>query len=339
MELIERYLQAVKFWLPKEQKQDIIAELSADIYSQVEERESELGRKLNNLEVEAILIQRGRPVLVANRYQPQQYLIGPVLFPIYTFVLKMIAIGYLLPWTLIWIAIMTYSPTYRVTHGGWPGSIGGAWANLWSMTFFVIGTATVVFAVLEQVQAKNNFMEKWDPRKLPSVKNPNQIKRSSSILEIAAMGIFGIGWWLTAFSTRQIMNFQGIRITLTPTWWYFFAAFLVVNVAHITLSAFNFARPYWTMRRAMVKFVVEIAGACSFYLFLRANIVGEIWVRNLSPEKNSELTSFINATMAHYAGVALLIGGIVAASNIYRILRLRRGARTQLLENVVAVVL
>jgi hypothetical protein len=26
---------------------------------------------------------RGRPLLVANRYQPQQYLIGPVLFPIY----------------------------------------------------------------------------------------------------------------------------------------------------------------------------------------------------------------------------------------------------------------
>jgi hypothetical protein len=31
MELLERYLQAVKFWLPKKQKQDIIAELSEDI--------------------------------------------------------------------------------------------------------------------------------------------------------------------------------------------------------------------------------------------------------------------------------------------------------------------
>src|ERR1043166_7645287 len=114
MELIERYLQAVKFWLPKEQKQDIIAELSEDIYSQVEEKESALGRKLNHLEVEGILLQRGRPVLVANRYQPQRYLIGPVLFPIYTFVLKMIALGYLLPWTLIWIGIIRFSPTYRV---------------------------------------------------------------------------------------------------------------------------------------------------------------------------------------------------------------------------------
>src|ERR1051325_8904459 len=115
MELIERYLQAVKFWLPRQQKHDIIAELSEDIHSQVEEKESELGRTLSNLEVEMILKQRGRPVLVANRYQPQQYLIGPVLFPIYTFVLKMIAVGYLVPWVLILMAIIKFRQTYRAT--------------------------------------------------------------------------------------------------------------------------------------------------------------------------------------------------------------------------------
>lgn len=54
MELIDRYLQAVKFWLPKQQKQDIIAELSEDIYAQVEEQESGLGRKLNEAEVGAM---------------------------------------------------------------------------------------------------------------------------------------------------------------------------------------------------------------------------------------------------------------------------------------------
>jgi len=101
MELLERYLQAVKFWLPKEQKQDIIAELSEDLRSQVEEKETELGRKLSEVEVEAILRQRGRPVLVANRYLPQQYLIGPVLFPIYSFVLKIVALFYLVPWVLV----------------------------------------------------------------------------------------------------------------------------------------------------------------------------------------------------------------------------------------------
>jgi hypothetical protein len=89
MELIDRYLQAVKFWLPKNQKQDIIVELSEDLRSQVEDREAELGRKLNESEVADLLKQRGRPVLVANRYKSQQHLIGPVLFPIYVFVLRL----------------------------------------------------------------------------------------------------------------------------------------------------------------------------------------------------------------------------------------------------------
>ena len=44
MELLDRYLKAVKFWLPSDQKQDIIAELSEDLRSQIEDKESELGR-------------------------------------------------------------------------------------------------------------------------------------------------------------------------------------------------------------------------------------------------------------------------------------------------------
>jgi len=148
MELIERYLQAVRFWLPKEQKQDIIAELSEDIRSQVEEKESALGRTLTENEVEMILKERGRPVLVANRYQPQQFLIGPVLFPIYTFVLRVVAVCYLVPWGLGWIGMMTYAPTYRTQRGGWLRGAGQSWGDLWMVSFLAIGVITVVFAVL-----------------------------------------------------------------------------------------------------------------------------------------------------------------------------------------------
>src|SRR4249919_1210750 len=95
-ELVDRYLQAVGFWLPKAQQQDILAELSEDLHSQIEEKETELGRSLNESEMDAILKQRGRPLLVANRYLPQRSLIGPVLFPIYLFVVKLVALFYLL---------------------------------------------------------------------------------------------------------------------------------------------------------------------------------------------------------------------------------------------------
>ena len=44
MELLDRYLQAVRFWLPRKQQDDIIAELGDDLRSQIEEREASLGR-------------------------------------------------------------------------------------------------------------------------------------------------------------------------------------------------------------------------------------------------------------------------------------------------------
>ena len=52
-----------------------------DINSQIGGMETELGRKLNEAEVEAVLKRWGNPMLVAERYQPHRQLIGPALFP------------------------------------------------------------------------------------------------------------------------------------------------------------------------------------------------------------------------------------------------------------------
>lgn len=190
MELIDRYLQAVKFWLPKNQKQDIIAELSEDLRSQIEDREAELGRKPNESEVAEMLKQRGRPVLVANQFRPQQNLIGPILFPIYVFVLKIVAAFYLAPWALLWITVAIVRPAH-------PGlslisTVGSFWTSFWPTTLSMIGSVTIIFAILERAQQKSKFMEKWDPRKLPPVRDPNRIPLSNSIGELTAnMVLFG----------------------------------------------------------------------------------------------------------------------------------------------------
>src|ERR1700760_4714877 len=98
MELLDRYLQAVEFWLPRKQQKDIIEELRDDLNSRIEEKESALGRPLNEGELILLLQQTGHPIRVAGRYLPQQQsLIGPMLFPIYKFVLKIVSLFYLLP--------------------------------------------------------------------------------------------------------------------------------------------------------------------------------------------------------------------------------------------------
>ena len=68
MELVDRYLKSVRSCLPAAQRDDIISELSENLREQIEDREGELGRPLNESEVEALLKQHGHPLVVASRY-------------------------------------------------------------------------------------------------------------------------------------------------------------------------------------------------------------------------------------------------------------------------------
>jgi hypothetical protein len=322
MQLLERYLQAVKFWLPKDQKEDIIAELSEDIRSQIDEKEAELGRKLNEPELESILKRRGRPILVANRYLPQEHLIGPVLFPIYRLVLKIVMLCYVVPWTVTWITLLIFNFGYAAKFVGhsWVEALGYLWASLWSTAFLAAGIVTLIFAILERVQLKKHFLEEWDPRKLPPVNNPNVISRFNSIVELAA-NLFFCVWWTAHMSSSVVFNQPNLRISLAPAWRYFFWGFLFIAFLNIALAAVNLARPYWTARRAAVRLVSDIAGSILFCWLLKSNLLVEIAGASISPAKAVQLTAAINLWMARMFPVAVIFGVVIAVVNIFRIVR------------------
>jgi len=319
MELVDRYLQAVGFWLPKKQKDDIIKELSEDLHSQIEEKEAELGRKLNESEVEAILKQRGRPVLVANHYLPQQYLIGPVLFPIYRFVLMIVGLCYLVPWLLVAIPLFSFSTTYRDQHSRIAG-VMSAWSSLWITALTATAVVTIVFAVLERANARSHFLEEWEPRKLPPVRDPRQIRRSSSIFELAAGLAFCI-WWIGYMSSPVVIHRPDVRIVLTPGWPYFFWGFLAVMLVNIPLSAVNLVRPYWTRLRATVRLLSDLAGSALFCWMLKAHIFALITVINVPPARTVEIISQLNLWMERSFPIAVVAGVAILVFNVFRIVR------------------
>ncbi|HTB13958.1 MAG TPA: hypothetical protein VK752_20425 [Bryobacteraceae bacterium] len=325
MELVERYLQAVQFWLPRGQKDDIIAELSEDLHAQIEEKEAGLGRKLTDVEVEAILRQRGRPVLVANRFLPRDYLIGPVLFPIYMFVLKIVMLGYVVPWILVWIGMMIYSPGYRVQHAAhsWLEAFGYVWSSLWGTAFLAAGTVTVVFAVLERVQKKSGFLEKWDPHKLPPLRNPNVITRPSAFFELV-INALGVVVWVTNMYSPVTMISE-VRISVSPLWPWFFWGFLLVSLVNTALAAVNLTRPFWTTQRAIVRLLSDATGSALFCWLLKANILTGFAVAGMSLERTAEITQLINYWVGRAFPIAVAIGVAVLCGNIYRLVRLKTG--------------
>jgi hypothetical protein len=322
MELIDRYLQAVGFWLPKAQKQDILAELSEDIRSQVEEKETELGRNLNDAEAETILKQRGSPIIVANRYLPQQHLIGPLLFPIYWLVLKMAWLFYFVPWLLVWICLAGFVPSYR---GENPGTmIASTLHAFWITAVYTFAFVTMAFALIEKYALKSGFLEKWNPHKLPPLRDPNHIKRSSSIAEIVALLIVCF-WWINFMSSPVMVNRPDVRIVLAPAWRYYFWWIVILIAVTIATACANLLRPYWTRFRASVRLITDFVGWAAFAWLCKINIVAEISVRNIAPEKTMQIANAINLWMSRSFPIIIAIGVIIALVDVYRIVRVKNG--------------
>jgi hypothetical protein len=270
--------------------------------------------------VETILKRLVRPVLVASRYSPQQYLIGPLLFPIYRFVLQLVALFYLVPWVLVWIGFVTLDPDYRARHAGWSlvGELAALWGPLWLTAFFAFGAVTIVFAVLERAQAKSGFLEEWDPSKLPAVRDPNQISRASSIFELAACTVFCV-WWIQLRSPI-VLGQSAVRITLAPVWQYFFWGYLILTFANIATSGVNLLRPYWTRVRASIRLASDVIGAALFCWLCKSAILAGISISTVAPAKTVEITNAINLWMSRSFPIAVIIGVIIAAVDIRRII-------------------
>lgn len=330
MDLVERYVHAVRFWLPRAQQDDVAAELAEDIRSQIEEQEAALGRKLNESEMEALLKRRGSPLLVANRYRPQQYLIGPALFPVYRFVLIIVALCYLVPWLLTWIGLAIFDPHFHVSFGR---TFGPLWGTFWVDTFVSFGTVTLVFAILERV--KPRFLENWNPRKLPPVRDPNRIPRFNSSIDLAANLVFAV-WWVTDMWSTTILDRDGVRIVFAPVWKIFLWAFLLIAVANVLLAIANLMRPYWTWVRASIQLLLTCAGAIAFCTLCKANLLAQIVVPNLDPVRATRIVNAINTNAAKsfpFALFACIV--IVALSAVGRLICLRKRHNPQMQSAIV----
>jgi hypothetical protein len=323
MELLDRYLQAVRFWLPKGQQDDIIAELSEDIRSQIDEREAALGRKINEGELAEILKQRGRPLVVANRYLPQQALIGPALFPTYKLVLKIVALCYSIPWILTEIGLLAFDAKYRADYGIL-GGLERIWRPFLSEIFFAFAVVTIVFAVLERLQAKNKFLDHWDPLKLPAYRDRNRITRFNSAIDLAANLVFLV-WWGSNMSSQTIFDREGVRITLSSASHTYYWAFFAFALANIVFAAWNLFRPYWTVSRASMRFGLTAGISAVVCWACKANLFAELVAPNISAAQAAEFVNKLNAAFSACFPIAVMACVLVLGfSDVRRLVRARQ---------------
>jgi hypothetical protein len=251
MDLIDRYLNAVGFWLPKDRKADILKELAEDIRSEKEEKETGLSRPMTGPEVEALLKTRGRPFQMARRYLPSRHLIGPALFPMYIFALKLAAWIGLSVAVVLPLALSFLLPGRSASPAG---VLAGSFESCWMLALTWFAMITIGFAVAESVQGRSGLGRAWNPSRLPAIKNGLKARRASSLAEIIFGALF-LFWWLGTFRVPGLVVRDGEPVSLpaSPLWLDLRSRFLVpialLILAGIVLAAVSLARPNLTRWR------------------------------------------------------------------------------------------
>jgi len=301
MELLERYLQAVKRYLPWQRQDDILAELCANLESQLEDQEAEIGRPLNKMEMERWLKQLGSPMQVAGRYQPQQHLIGPSVFPTYLYVMRMA-----LFWvTVVYLIGVAVQIAVKSPNWNW-----GLEAVLRVPEVFLTTAAwvTLIFAAIEfmvsHYPAKwpeiTAHFSNWSPASLPPLaKHSSSGKKPRSYAQAAAEVIFGFLFlgWLLSIPQHPIMLFgpgwnymkfwgpASSTFQLAPVWAQFYWSVVALNAVQLAWRCVHLVRGSWRQLRplqeiamktlGLIPLLVLLAGADRIYVLLRDPAVNQ----------------------------------------------------------------
>jgi len=265
MDLLERYLQAVGEYLPGRTKADTLAELRENLLAEMEGREEDLGRPLTQGEVADVLEKHGRPVLVAARYLPQQYLIGPAWFPIYWFTLKrsfpFVVLAYVVTQVVVW-----------VFQGGKGMDVGAAIGHFPSVAFTFWSVVTLGFACFEYAQGRYfhqvDLCKGWNPNDLPKIE-PARDKRPSLAGGVADVIVSAVGMvWLLAIPYKPYLilgplvgHLREMPFGLTPEWHIFYwqiISLLAVQLVLKTVMVFLHGFEGWRKGLDMVVHVIGI---------------------------------------------------------------------------------
>ena len=336
MQLLDRYLAAVRRSLPSGQEDDILAEIADDLQSQGEAKEAQLGRPLTVDEESAMLKAYGNPRLVASRYSSQQYLIGPTFLPFYWYTLRIVVI----------IALVTVFFSIAMVPSGPLQSFGYMWGALWTTFFSAVGGVTTVFVVLEYVQRRfdrNVGIGSWNPRKLPPA-DGRSIPLSRSIPELVIsivimLWILGIPWTrqaLFSFAIGPASNEPfALPLHLNPILQQMVLPAFALYAVTAVLNVANIVQPYRFALRAYVRAGINCA-YCIIALFALS-------IRNLvtiapSAHPTAKLVlaaHWLNLT-AHWTFAAVAIVSIISAYCDLRPLLRSKGSRLASTANGVA---
>jgi len=342
MELLERYLQAVRTYLPMSQQEDILKELRENLRGEIEDRESALGRALNEGELAEILKKHGHPLLVATRYRQSRQLIGATLFPFYWLVMKIIlaivGVGYAVS---VLVLIAQGRPFFEVL---------GALLNYVGAVLPTFGIVTIIFAVLDIGNSKFRLLERatkvtnenFDPRTLPMLRPASDfpdgkpISRFKTAFELFFSAAFLL-WWVRVNPIRKLALFvvlgpvglsDKIPFQLGPVWNFIYWPVIFLSLVSIVQQIVTLMYPDRIKFYSAMKLITNGGSAAILYLVTRLNDTLVIAPGVSDPWEFAETLRIINMALHYTLLFSALMALVECFKQIRRLVRVRSGAAT-----------
>lgn len=285
MTMLDTYLDAVAAQLPRDTRDDIVAELRDTLLNRFEEREAELGRALTDDEREDILRAMGHPLVVAARYgRGPQSLIGPELFPYWLFAVK--------AGLFILLAVQALGLVIHLVSGtpNFGQSISQAFHGFFGSALTLIGVATVAGAVLDWQNIRPDFLTKWKVKDLaalrlsdpanwatgmagadlnakPSAYRPRPAPKpmpGADALWGVIAGIVFVLWWIGALRgvgmTAVSFGREDMVFQPAPIWAALFTPILAYALSGVAVDLLAVVRPSAVKLRALFRIPLAAAG-------------------------------------------------------------------------------
>lgn len=274
MELLDNYLKAIRSYLPETQRDDIIRELSEDIRSKIEDKEGELGRPLNEAEIEAILRAYGHPMIVAGRYRQDErsfafgkQLIGPVLFPFYTKVLSF-NLGITSVVLVVVFAVLIAS--------GQRLSLLSALPTVFFYQLLIqFAVVTIIFTAVDKQLTRHP--DRWDPRKPKHGYYPNlvvtqdaaSVPRIESVSRLIGLAIMIV--WLRVLQQEPFLMLgpAAAYLKLAPVWHQLYLPVVLLTFVGMAQAAINLFRTDWVRLRSATRIFMGAAGFAMWCFLLK----------------------------------------------------------------------
>lgn len=325
MDLLDRYLAAVGLLLPTGQRKDIVEELRDVLLTRREERVAELGRPLAGEEEIALLRAFGHPLAVAARYAPQQYLVGPELYPHYVLVLKLLFAIIAVSAVIIGLVAETNQPGQPVQ------AILTALTALWRGTIEAVGVVTLIAAGLQHRNIRLKIVpDDWIPRDLPTLPKLRRETAFDHVAAIVALTVLVL-WWSHGLPAQipyvtdiPLKAGPHVQLTLAPIWTALYWPVLGLALGGIAARLLKLMGQAGAPSALALDLALHLAAVIVLGIALSAGDGIEVSAPGLADLAIHQIHFGVNLGVRIGLSVASVAAAGLAAYNAWRLYRARR---------------